>query len=256
MGLLYAGEKRSKKFEGKTKLLRVFAIGWKRILKNTEKFGWSFIDEEDIENIHYHPKTDKRCRFTVWLDFLRIDKITDACPELKKIELIYNIFFLLRRILRLLMPIMFIWSIVAGGGMPFLGFVAAFIGWIICIILENILANTADKTLNGKRSGRRSKEKARECEPEDDDDDIVTLIGANGQEIDFIEIAGIAHKGNYYAILQPVELVEGMENDEALVFKVNRDKDGEDKFEIELDDEIIDAVFAEYNKLLDEAQNS
>ena len=88
---------------------------------------------------------------------------------------------------------------------------------------------------------------------DEDDDDIVTLLSADGEEIDFVEIAGIAHKGNFYAILQPVELLEGMEDDEALVFKVSRGENGEDKFEIELDDEIIDAVFEEYNRLLDEA---
>lgn len=85
------------------------------------------------------------------------------------------------------------------------------------------------------------------------DEDIITLIAATGEEVDFVEVAGIAHNGNFYAILQPVELLEGMEDDEALVFKVTKGADGEDKFEIELDDEIIDAVFAEYNKLLDEA---
>ena len=90
-------------------------------------------------------------------------------------------------------------------------------------------------------------------EAETADDDIVTLLSADGEEIDFVEIAGIAHKGNFYAILQPVELIEGMDDDEALVFKVSRGKDGEDKFEIELDDSIIEAVFAEYNKLLDDA---
>lgn len=90
-------------------------------------------------------------------------------------------------------------------------------------------------------------------ELEEADDDIVTLLSADGEEIDFVEIAGIAHKGNFYAILQPVELIEGMDDDEALVFKVTRGKDGEDKFEIELDDSIIEAVFAEYNKLLDDA---
>ena len=89
---------------------------------------------------------------------------------------------------------------------------------------------------------------------EGDDDDVVTLLSANGEEIDFVEIAGIAYKGSFYAILQPVELLEGMDDDEALVFKVSRGKDGEDKFEIELDDTVIDAVFAEYNKLLDEAE--
>ena len=87
-------------------------------------------------------------------------------------------------------------------------------------------------------------------------DDIVTLLSATGEEIDFVEIAGIAHKGKFYAILQPVELLEGMEDDEALVFEVSRDENGNDKFEICLDDEIIDAVFAEYNRLLDEAENA
>ena len=88
------------------------------------------------------------------------------------------------------------------------------------------------------------------------DDDIVTLLSATGEEIDFVEIAGIAHKGNFYAILQPVELLEGMADDEALVFKVSRGPDGEDKFEIELDDAIIDAVFTEYNRLLDSIENN
>ena len=87
-------------------------------------------------------------------------------------------------------------------------------------------------------------------------DDIVTLLSANGEEVEFIEIAGIAHQGCFYVILQPVELIEGMADDEALVFKVSRGKDGEDKFEIELDDTIIDAVFEEYNKLLDEAEGN
>ncbi len=90
----------------------------------------------------------------------------------------------------------------------------------------------------------------------DDDDDIITLVTANGEQIDFCEIAGIAHKGHFYAILQPVELLDGMDDDEALVFKVTRGEDGQDKFEIELDDEIIDAVFAEYNRLLDNAMKN
>lgn len=88
------------------------------------------------------------------------------------------------------------------------------------------------------------------------DDDIVTLLSATGEEIDFVEIAGIAHKGNFYAILQPVELLDGMADDEALVFKVTRNEEGEDKFELELDDDIIDAVFAEYNRLLDNIQEN
>ena len=86
------------------------------------------------------------------------------------------------------------------------------------------------------------------------DDDIITLTTADGEEVDFVEIAGIAHKGKFYAILQPVELLEGMEDDEALVFEVVRNADGSDGFNVVLDDEIIDAVFEEYNRLLEKAQ--
>ena len=87
----------------------------------------------------------------------------------------------------------------------------------------------------------------------EEDNDIITLTSADGEEVDFVEIAGSAYKGNFYAVLQPVELLEGMDDDEALVFKVTRSANGEDNFEIEMDDDIIDAVFEEYNRLLDEA---
>ena len=84
-----------------------------------------------------------------------------------------------------------------------------------------------------------------------ENDDIVTLKSADGEDIDFIEIAGIAKKGKFYVILQPVELLEGMADDEALVFLVERTESGEDKFTIVLDDETVDMVFEEYYKLLD-----
>lgn len=86
-----------------------------------------------------------------------------------------------------------------------------------------------------------------------EDDDIIELIGPNGELEQFVEIAGIALRGNFYAILQPVELLDGMQEDEALVFRVKRNKSGQ-SFEIELNERIIDDVFAEYNRLLDEAE--
>ncbi|MBE6625347.1 MAG: DUF1292 domain-containing protein [Ruminococcaceae bacterium] len=92
-------------------------------------------------------------------------------------------------------------------------------------------------------------------ENEFENDDIITLLSDTGEEIAFIEIAGIAHKGNFYALLQPVELIEGMSEDEALVFSVTRGENGEDKFNIVTDDAIIDAVFEEYYKLLDNLEN-
>lgn len=88
-----------------------------------------------------------------------------------------------------------------------------------------------------------------------EDDDIVTLRSQTGEDIDFIEIAGIAYEGSFYAILQPVQLLDGMADDEALVFKVVRGEDGNDIFEIVLDDNIIDGVFEQYGILYDKAHN-
>ena len=89
----------------------------------------------------------------------------------------------------------------------------------------------------------------------DNNDDIITLLASNGEEVRFVEIAGIAHNGGFYAILQPVELLEGMREDEALVFKVTRGEDDSDRFALELNDDVIEAVFAKYEELLDKAQN-
>ncbi len=86
------------------------------------------------------------------------------------------------------------------------------------------------------------------------DEDVITLQTADGLNVDFLEIAGIEHEGNFYSILQPVELLEGMEEDEALVFLTKDHPDGGMQFELCLDDDIIDAVFAEYHRLLDEEE--
>ena len=85
-------------------------------------------------------------------------------------------------------------------------------------------------------------------------DGIITLTTADGEDVDFLEIAVIPHDGNFYAILQPLELLSGMEEDDALVFKVTRTPDDEANFELELSEEAINAVFEIYNRLLDEAE--
>ncbi len=86
------------------------------------------------------------------------------------------------------------------------------------------------------------------------EDEIVTLVGSDGEEIDFVEIAGIALDSGFYVILQPVEPMEGMAEDEALVFAVEQGEDGEEHFNIEMDEDTIQAVFDRYYQLLEEAE--
>lgn len=86
------------------------------------------------------------------------------------------------------------------------------------------------------------------------DNDVISLTAASGEEISFSKIAVIAHNGILYAILQPLELLEGMTDDEALVFRVSKAADGSESFEIVIDDDIINAVFDEYDRLYDESR--
>lgn len=78
---------------------------------------------------------------------------------------------------------------------------------------------------------------------------------AEDEEIDFVQIAGIVLNGRYYAIMQPAELLEGMDEDEALIFDATEAKNGG---EVELvdDDDIIDAVFAEYYRLVEQEKGN
>ena len=83
-----------------------------------------------------------------------------------------------------------------------------------------------------------------------EDDFTVTLVTDQGEEVDFDVIASITLNEKLYFIMQPIELLDGMTEEDALVFEVTPVNDEEDKFDIVTDDKIIDAVFAEYDKLL------
>ena len=88
--------------------------------------------------------------------------------------------------------------------------------------------------------------------PNEEYDDIITLTSENNEEIDFVNIAQIVYQSKIYAILQPVELLDGMDEDEAFVFEVKTDEEAQNSFTIVTDDEIIDEVFSRYNQLLEE----
>lgn len=91
--------------------------------------------------------------------------------------------------------------------------------------------------------------------PNEEYDDIITLTSENNEEIDFVNIAQIVYQSKIYAILQPVELLDGMDEDEAFVFEVETDEEGQNSYTIVTDDEIVDEVFSRYNQLLEEELN-
>ena len=76
----------------------------------------------------------------------------------------------------------------------------------------------------------------------------LVLVSEDGEEVAFEQIALVPNNGNLYIILKPVQPMEGVSEDEGLVFLINEDMK---RFEIVVDEEIIDRVFDVYDALLE-----
>lgn len=79
----------------------------------------------------------------------------------------------------------------------------------------------------------------------------IKLYNEENQEVEFEQIALVPIEDKTYAILKPVKPMEGVADDEAIVFVID-EIDDEDCLVIADDDAIIDKVFEEYYKMLKE----
>ena len=85
-----------------------------------------------------------------------------------------------------------------------------------------------------------------------DNKDNIVLYNEKDEPVEFEQVALIPLNDRVYAILKPTADVEGVADDEAFVFEVVEDEENGDSLRLVEDDKVIDAVFADYNKLLDE----
>lgn len=80
-----------------------------------------------------------------------------------------------------------------------------------------------------------------------DDSNIVTLYDEEEKPIDFYEVACIELNDKYYGLMQPVEPMEGLAEDEAVIFEIQHTEGEEDDMFIPLfDEQVLEAVFNEY----------
>ncbi len=86
---------------------------------------------------------------------------------------------------------------------------------------------------------------------DEDNEDPITLYDENDKAIRFDQVAIIPLEEKLYAILKPIDEMQDVADDEAIVFVVNEDENGESILEIETDEPTAIRVFDEYYKLLD-----
>ncbi|MCL2665691.1 MAG: DUF1292 domain-containing protein [Defluviitaleaceae bacterium] len=79
------------------------------------------------------------------------------------------------------------------------------------------------------------------------EDSVITLYDDENNPIDFFEIASIEFEGKFYELMQPVDEVEGIEEDEAVIFEYTVDEANGDKmFKPVLDEALLESVFSLY----------
>ena len=85
---------------------------------------------------------------------------------------------------------------------------------------------------------------------DEDNNDPVVLKDDKGRSVRFEQVAVISIEEGDFVILHPLDPLEGVGEDEALVFQMYVGENGEAMDYVD-DDETIDAVFEEYDRLYD-----
>lgn len=89
--------------------------------------------------------------------------------------------------------------------------------------------------------------------PDLEEAEIVVLSDEEGNDVEFEVVAGIDYQDGYYMLLMPTNKVEGIEEDEAVIFRVEEDEQDPEYINyLPVEDEaILDAVFSEYLKAVE-----
>jgi uncharacterized protein YrzB (UPF0473 family) len=91
-----------------------------------------------------------------------------------------------------------------------------------------------------------------------DNKEPIVLMSEDGKQMTFEQVAVIPYEvrkeKRLYCVLKPLDKIDGIADDEAIVFLVDTDDEGNSIIRIEEDEEVAIAVFDKYYDLLEEAQ--
>lgn len=91
-----------------------------------------------------------------------------------------------------------------------------------------------------------------DCGCEDFGEDIVELTADDGRKLKFFFVGTIEYKGKNYSAFEPAEEMEGMCEDDLVIFELS----GDDEETAELlpveDEKLLDEVFEEFCRVLEE----
>lgn len=87
---------------------------------------------------------------------------------------------------------------------------------------------------------------------DENNNDVIILYNDEGNPVRFSQIAVVYCNDEPYFILSIIDENTGEHDDEGIVFKIVEQDNGEELLVVEENDEVIDDVFDEYEKLIEE----
>lgn len=83
----------------------------------------------------------------------------------------------------------------------------------------------------------------------------IYMYDETGRQLKFEQVAVIPYGGeDLYCILKPLTELEGIADDEAIVFKIDEDENGEAILRVEANEQIAISVFDQYYNLVEESE--
>ena len=84
------------------------------------------------------------------------------------------------------------------------------------------------------------------------EEDIVELTTEDGKKLKFYFVGTIEYKGKNYSAFEPAEQIDGIEDDDLIIFELSGDdEETADLLPVE-DDALLDEVFEEFCRVLEE----
>ena len=93
---------------------------------------------------------------------------------------------------------------------------------------ENHMAN---------KTNRKTEPVSTHVEIMPESDEVIVLTGDDGKDVSFYQIACVEYGSEFFAVLQAAEELEGVADDEALIFKIVEDEEDDLFYPVEDDGE-------------------
>ena len=97
-------------------------------------------------------------------------------------------------------------------------------------------------------------EHGHDCDCDCFDEDIVELTTEDGKKLKFYFVGTIEYKGKNYSAFEPAEQIDGIEDDDLIIFELaGDDEKTADLLPVE-DEKLLDEVFEEFCRVLEEEE--